>query len=437
MPIIDPGITTFDEIGRPTLSPNAIRLPPDISKITGAVAPNSAPVFNSGPQGINSLEKPPIIQPQQQLSSPLPPLPQNNLPAPGPNLPKFSIPSDRYADIESHQPDRQALQPHGIAKVGNVLSSLAAGPFAPLLYRALQDIPYQKAERDWQGKLSAIKPEVQFEESQTRERGESERSAASLASSDASRRATEAHQKAIEEETNRQREETERKDAAAEKIKQQELVRQQRRDELTEAIRKANEARLEKQNTERDAEIARHNKVVEGIERNRNKGENEGSWQLMEDEEGKLTKQYNPKTGEVRDAPNSTAQVHKPGTFAKTEAKEKPIKDAQNYADNYVKSGKFTGAGDYALIQAFNSAVQSDRNRFQKYEFDKIVSARGLVEGMIQRGEHLADGTYLSSEQRKQFADTIKLMSQSKGIPTVNAPGKPTPGKILKREDIP
>lgn len=436
MPIIDPGVTTFDETGRPTLSPNAIRLPPDISRVIGAVAPNSAPL----PSGINPsmLEKPPNIQPQQQLSSPLP---QNNLPAPTPqslgqnNLPKISpsdtqFASDSYKDIVAHPLNRADYEPQGIRRVLNHI----AGPLLgmgegyrgePITgFQGLQSRTYNQAESDRQNRLKELDPAMKFEESQTKERGESERSAASLASSDAYRKAVEAHQKAIEEETDRQREETERKDAAAEEIKRQELVRQKRRDELTEAIRKANEARLEKQNTVRDTETARHNKVDEDIARNRSRGENEGSWQPMEDEEGKLTKQYNPKTGEVRDAPSSMAQVHKPGTFAKKDAKLEPMRAAQSFADDYLKSGQYDGPHDEALLEKyFELAKPSSGFRMTKPQMDMLLKSRGIIEGMKARGEHLVDGSYFDPEQRKQIVKTMRDLATASGaLPKVSAP---------------
>jgi hypothetical protein len=159
----------------------------------------------------------------------------------------------------------------------------------------------------------------------------------------------------------------------------------------------------------------------------------------MEDEEGKLTKQYNPKTGEVRDAPSSMAQVHKPGTFAKKDAKLEPMRAAQSFADDYLKSGQFDGPHDEALLEKyFELAKPSSGFRMTKPQMDMLLKSRGIIEGMKARGEHLVDGSYFDPEQRKQIVKTMRDLATASGaIPKVNAPGKSTPGKILKREDAP
>jgi hypothetical protein len=168
MPIIDPGVTVFDELGRPTLSPNAINLPQ---------------------QAQNNLPTP---TPQQQSNLPTP---QQNAPQQVPQQQQsIQQPHERYAQQEQAMPQRNdpQFQQHGLAKIGNVIASLGVGPFAPLVYNALKQVPYRQAMNQWENKLGAIKPEVAFEEEQNRQTAENKRSEASLASTNANRKSMEA-----------------------------------------------------------------------------------------------------------------------------------------------------------------------------------------------------------------------------------------------------
>ena len=73
-----------------------------------------------------------------------------------------------------------SLQHHGLAKLGDIIASAPMGPFAPIVYQSLKQIPYDRAMEDWQTKLAAIRPELASEESQAREKGEDLRNVARL-----------------------------------------------------------------------------------------------------------------------------------------------------------------------------------------------------------------------------------------------------------------
>ena len=177
MSILDVGPTSIDDSGRIQLSPQARRIPP-----TGDV--NNQNVMNIPPLAQDPTQAPPMFShpvgalPQNiQNISPVPTQAQSQAPQMSPGTPKYSIPSDKYKNIEESAPQRDdpRFKQHGLAKLGNIIASVPFGPFAPLVHNALNQIPFERAQGDWQQRLAAIKPELEQENVQTRERGETER----------------------------------------------------------------------------------------------------------------------------------------------------------------------------------------------------------------------------------------------------------------------
>jgi hypothetical protein len=164
MPMIDPGLTLIGRDGKAIPSNKAIPIPD-----AAIPSPNIGAAANvrNIPSPIGAAA--PIAPTPQSLG-------QTNLPKISPADTQYF--SDTYKDIYQNRPSREALQPHGLGKLANVLSSAALGPFAPLIYRALQDSPYQRAEHGWENRLHQLQPGLQFEEAQTREKGELARSVA-------------------------------------------------------------------------------------------------------------------------------------------------------------------------------------------------------------------------------------------------------------------
>ena len=182
MSILDLGPTLISDDGHPFPSPLAKKLSPeDIQTLTRSGSSGPQQLITQQPPNIPTPNIPAPIQQQGNLSNILPQAPQQAQ-APQGNNPHIA-PSDIYRDIESQAPRRDdpKFQQHGLAKLGNIIASLGVGPFAPLVYNAIKQVPFRRAQEDWGNRLAAIKPEMGFEEAQMRERGEEGRSARTLA----------------------------------------------------------------------------------------------------------------------------------------------------------------------------------------------------------------------------------------------------------------
>lgn len=413
---VDPGVSVIDETGRPLLSPQAVRLPkpPDLSNVT----PSSDLTQSGSPA---AMQGNPVIAPT--------PMQQGQ-----DNLPKYSIPSDRYRDIESQMPQRDdpKFQQHGLAKLGNIIASIGmGGPFAPLIYDHLKQIPYQRAEHDWQNKLAAIRPEVQTEEEQNRITGENKRASAQLDSTDSYRKAIEEDRKSREASEQRKIEDTESRTAAAQAEQTLKDKRTADKAALDDAFRKAREKReSEFQNNQLDIEKQR---LAMEAKRLNKEASDKGIWSVEKDSEGKPYL-FNNKTREITDAPERG--INKPGDYDKQQAKILPIKAAVDFANTYIKKGKFTGADDEALLEKyFELAKTSSGFRMTKPQQDMLIKSRGLAEGAKATGGHLAGGTYFGKAQRQEIVDTMNALAKSLGISSSNSSGIQGPGKILKVED--
>lgn len=139
---------------------------------------------------------------------------------------------------------------------------------------------------------------------------------------------------------------------------------------------------------------------------------NVGTFQLAEDSEGKPI-MWNTKTGEVRDANG----IQKTGTTAKAEEKIKPVKDALAYADEYVNSKAYTGAGDEALMEKFfDLAKPSSGFRMTQAQMDMLKHSQDLLGSAEATIRHATVGTWFSEKQRQEIAKTMRDIAKAKGV---------------------
>lgn len=105
------------------------------------------------------------------------------------------------------------------------------------------------------------------------------------------------------------------------------------------------------------------------------------------------------------------------GGAAKAQAGEESGRAAQAYADDYLKSGKFTGAGDEALMEKyFELAKPSSGFRMTQPQIEMLTKARDLMNGIVAKGKHLftPNAPYFSNEQRQQIVDTMKNLQAAR-----------------------
>lgn len=133
-----------------------------------------------------------------------------------------------------------------------------------------------------------------------------------------------------------------------------------------------------------------------------------GTWTLQEGRDGKPVL-FNSKSGETRPAPEG---LQPRGTAAK----DAPTKDAIAYAETYLKSGKFTGSGDEALMDQFFAAAKPKRMNAQQNEL--LMHSRDLVQGARAQAKHLftPNAPYFDDEQRQTIVDTIRALANSQGV---------------------
>jgi len=169
---------------------------------------------------------------------------------------------------------------------------------------------------------------------------------------------------------------------------------------------------------------------------------NVGTWTIDEDKDGKPI-MFNSKTGETRDAPG----VQKAGTKAKADAAVAPVKQALDYANEYVPRTLHTGPGDEALMEKFfELAKPSTGFRMSQQQMDMLKNAQSWMGGLEAHLRHATTGTWFSDDQRKQIGETMNDLGKAKGLgtessaPTGGAEGgaKPdyvyVPGKGLVKQ---
>lgn len=390
MPILDLGPTYVDDSGVAKVSPHAIRLP-------------------NPPQ----LDIPPMQAPQGIAG--LSPIPQGPGPMPA-NTPRYSIPSDMQRDIAMHPLNPADYEPHGARRVLNHIAGALLGAGQGLHgqpitgFQGLQDRGYNRAEAMRQSELKSLDPAVKFEEAQTRERGESERAAATLSSADVLRKSTESHQRAVEDEARKREEEIERRDLETEKARQENEARLAKQQELNEALRKQrdkNEQRRLDETESRDKQrlsLEARRLQLEADRLNKQAGD-KGTWTVEKDDQGK-TFLFNNKTRETAEAPSGG--INRPADYEKG----KGPKQAIQYATDYLASGIHTGPGDEALLEKFfELAKPSSGFRMTQPQMAMLQTARSWKEGIEARLRHAATGVWFSDLQRKQIADTMKALS--------------------------
>jgi hypothetical protein len=107
----------------------------------------------------------------------------------------------------------------------------------------------------------------------------------------------------------------------------------------------------------------------------------------------------------------------------------KGIDHAVDYADRYIKSGSYTGPGDFALTEQYLEAVKVSRGfRMGTAQFDRIDHGRSLVDGAQAKWQSGTKGTLFGPQQRKEIVDTMHMMQQSKtgGSKTSAPPARPS-----------
>jgi hypothetical protein len=157
-------------------------------------------------------------------------------------------------------------------------------------------------------------------------------------------------------------------------------------------------------------------------EMNKKAGE-AGTWQLAEDKDGKPIF-YNSKTGQQKDA----GGIQRSGAQEKkTAAEEKefgPARAAQQYADDYLANGRFTGSGDEALQEKFFELAKPTTGfRMTQPQIDMLQNSRSWMNSAEAHLRHMATGTWFSDEQRKQIAQTMRDLAAAKL--KASGPGQP------------
>jgi hypothetical protein len=146
-----------------------------------------------------------------------------------------------------------------------------------------------------------------------------------------------------------------------------------------------------------------------------NEKDNEGIWQLDEDAQGNPTL-FNSKTGQTKAAPPGLAKT---GTKAKADAATEkligPARDAQQYANDYLANGRFTGAGDEALQEKFFELAKPTTGfRMTQPQIDMLQNSRSWMQGASAHIRHATTGTWFNDDQRQQIVGTMKDLADAK-----------------------
>jgi hypothetical protein len=102
---------------------------------------------------------------------------------------------------------------------------------------------------------------------------------------------------------------------------------------------------------------------------------------------------------------------------AKAESGEEAGRAAQQYADDYMASGKFTGPGDEALMEKyFELAKPSSGFRMTQPQIEMLRKAQDIMNSIIAQGKHLfsPESPYFSDTQRKQIVETMKNLERAR-----------------------
>jgi hypothetical protein len=144
-----------------------------------------------------------------------------------------------------------------------------------------------------------------------------------------------------------------------------------------------------------------------------------GTWQLVEDPKTGAPVLFNSKTGATQPAPG----IAKPGTYEKTIGAGQA---ALNYANAYMSSGQFSGAGDEALLEKyFELAKPSSGFRMTQNQMDMLTKSRSWMQSAEGQAYHAANGTWFPPQQRQEIVSTMGLLQATKmgGGTAAPAPG--------------
>lgn len=110
------------------------------------------------------------------------------------------------------------------------------------------------------------------------------------------------------------------------------------------------------------------------------------------------------------------AQMHADiKTETDTAKGEKAGEAALSYADDYLKSGDFTGPGDEALMEKFfELAKPSSGFRMTQNQMDMLRKGRGWMDSAEAIGRHAKEGVWFSKDQRQQIANTMQRLEKAK-----------------------
>ena len=110
-----------------------------------------------------------------------------------------------------------------------------------------------------------------------------------------------------------------------------------------------------------------------------------------------------------------------------------PTVSALTFANNYLKSGEYTGPSDEALQdQFFQMAKPSSGFRMNQAQITQLHNMASWMNSGKGLAYHASNGTWFAPEQRQQIVHTMNELAKSKGIPIPGEQGAPapTPGTV-------
>lgn len=95
-----------------------------------------------------------------------------------------------------------------------------------------------------------------------------------------------------------------------------------------------------------------------------------------------------------------------------------PTISALTFANDYLKSGAFTGPSDEALQdQFFQMAKPSSGFRMNQAQISQLHNMASWMDSWKGRAYHALNGTWFAPDQRQQIVHTMNELAKSKGIP--------------------
>lgn len=139
-----------------------------------------------------------------------------------------------------------------------------------------------------------------------------------------------------------------------------------------------------------------------------------GTWSLQEDKDGKPIL-MNSKTGETKPANG----IQKSGTKAKadeaTQKELEPLDSDEQFADDYLNNGVFTGPKDEALQEKyFDLAKPSTGFRMSQPQIDMLQNSRNWMGSAEAHLRHMENGTWFSNDQRRQIVSAMHDLAEAK-----------------------